>query len=213
MPCCSLVQHWVDAGTLAATLHLSINRGCLRQLPVRQAYSLATSMLIFTDGLPTLALALRRQWDEAPEQRAAWPKAVSILANFACMGLDGVIDMVLSGQDEPDNGAAAAAKLARLLHGTTARPQLLVAALNALAQVVEPDEARRWAASATKSGGLEIAMRACRCRKHAAPVGCCMRQPDQHTGCACTGLPGSPSRQLAARSCCSPALCSAAIGL
>ncbi len=191
MPCwlpsvvCRLMERWYDAGTTALALKQSVWKGCLQRLPVQEAYRLTAALLIITEGLPAVALALRRQWAQAPGRRVAWPPAASNLAKFTSAGLDGVLCMVAEGLS---SGSEAPSALARLLRSSTVRPELVVAALDALAQVVEPKADKGWAAPVVDTGGRESKSTLAHGCRHAAPA---MQLPwyvAVHVrGWACTG--------------------------
>ena len=157
---CRLWGCWSTTGSAVLALQRSVVGGCLRLLPVRQAYSLSSALLMFTDGLPTLLLALHQQWAAAPAQRPAWLAVMCRLANFACGGLESVLFIVSHGLAREGAGAgetvpdvATASAVARLLRGTTARPALVLAALGALAHVVELCTAVGLGAPEAEAGG------------------------------------------------------------
>jgi hypothetical protein len=62
--------------------------------------------------------------------------------------------MVADGLDARNSSDGTAPALARLLRGTTVRPALVVAALDALAQAVEPDAAQGWGAPAVDTDSI-----------------------------------------------------------
>lgn len=139
---CRELTRWGSAGFATVSLTRAVFHGCLQGLEARQAYSLASALLLFTNGLPLALVCLWHAVEQLGVQLSELAQEALGLMGPTCTAIAQALSVIgeqldsCSGSEGSAGGERPAASggsqpltVARLLRTTAARPALIIAAL------------------------------------------------------------------------------------